>query len=156
MLRSQTQAPDFQLQDQHEVVRTLQEQKGKWTLVYFYPKDDTPGCTKEACAIRDVFEDFNRLGVTVFGVSKDSPSSHKAFSEKYSLPFSLLSDPSAEMITAYGAWGKKSWFGKQIDGIQRVSYLIGPDLTIVRAYPKVDPANHALELLSDLKTLVSS
>jgi len=155
MLPIHAQAPDFTLKNQDGNSQSLSDQKGKWTLVYFYPKDDTPGCTKEACAIRDVFEDFQKLKVAVFGVSKDSPESHKAFAEKYGLPFTLLSDPSGEMISAYGAWGKKTWFGKQIEGIQRVSYLIGPDLSIVRAYPKVDPANHALELLADLRKLVA-
>lgn len=154
MLRTKTNAPDFTLPDQNGEIHTLEDQKGKWTLIYFYPKDDTPGCTKEACAIRDVFNDYERLGVKVFGVSKDNPSSHKAFAEKYGLPFTLLSDETGEMINTYKAWGNKTWFGKQITGIQRVSYLVGPDLTIVRAYPKVDPANHALEILTDLKELV--
>lgn len=155
MLRTKTSAPDFKLFDQDRNEHTLQERKGEWTLIYFYPKDDTPGCTKEACAIRDVYNDFARLGVVVFGVSKDTPESHKAFAEKYELPFTLLSDENAEMINAYKAWGKKTWFGKKIEGIQRVSYLIGPDLTIVRTYPKVDPANHALQILSDLKSLTA-
>jgi thioredoxin-dependent peroxiredoxin len=155
MLRLHSTAPLFSLPDQDGVVHTLQDQKGKWTLVYFYPKDDTPGCTTEACAIRDVFNDYERMGVSVFGVSKDNPASHKVFAEKYGLPFILLSDEDGSMINTYNAWGEKKWFGKQITGIQRVSYLIGPDLTIVRRYPKVDPANHALEILTDLKDLVS-
>jgi len=142
-------APDFVLTDQHGQVHALQDQKGKWTLIYFYPKDDTPGCTKEACAIRDVYNDFEKLGVTVFGVSKDSPSSHKAFAEKYALPFTLLSDESGEVIQAYKAWGGKKLFGRSLEGILRISYLIDPHLTIARAYPKVDPANHALEILRD-------
>jgi thioredoxin-dependent peroxiredoxin len=154
MLRIHSKAPEFSLPDQNETVHTLQEQEGKWTLIYFYPKDDTPGCTTEACAIRDIFNDYERMGVHVFGVSKDTPASHKAFAEKYGLPFTLLSDEDGEMINAYKAWGEKSWFGKQITGIQRVSYLIGPDLTIVRVYPKVDPASHALEILADLRELI--
>jgi thioredoxin-dependent peroxiredoxin len=153
MLKEGKLAPSFALLDQDRVEHSLQAQKGKWTLVYFYPKDDTPGCTKEACAIRDVYNDYERMGVKVFGVSKDDPASHKVFAEKYELPFTLLSDESGAMIEAYEAWGQKKWFGKQITGIQRISYLIGPDLTVVRAYPKVDPANHALEILTDLQEL---
>lgn len=148
-------APLFILKDQNGNEHDLQTQKGKWTLIYFYPKDDTPGCTKEACAIRDVFNDYATMGVTVYGVSKDSPASHKEFAEKYGLPFTLLSDETGAMIESYGAYGEKKWFGKQIEGIQRVSYLVGPDLTIARAYPKVDPANHALEILTDLRELLS-
>lgn len=154
MLTTGQQAPDFSLSDQDQHAHTLFEQKGKWTLVYFYPKDDTPGCTKEACAIRDVYNDFERMGVTVFGVSKDSPASHKKFIEKYELPFTLLSDEHKEMINAYGAWGEKKAFGVTKEGILRISYLIGPDLAIAKVYPDVDPANHALQILKDLKELV--
>jgi peroxiredoxin Q/BCP len=148
-------APDFVLSDQDQHQHTLSEQKGKWTLIYFYPKDDTPGCTKEACAIRDVYNDFERMGVTVFGVSKDSPASHKKFIEKYELPFTLLSDEQGEMIDTYGAWGEKKTFGTTREGILRISYLIGPDLIIAKVYPHVDPANHALQILKDLRELVS-
>jgi len=155
MLNPKTNAPDFTLQDQNEVEHSLSEQKGKWTLIYFYPKDDTPGCTKEACAIRDVYNDFERMGVTVFGVSKDSPASHKKFIEKYELPFTLLSDESTEMMQAYEVWEEKSMMGKKFMGTIRTSYLIAPDLTIAKVYPKVDPANHALEILKDLKELVA-
>lgn len=154
MLTSGTVAPDFTLHNQDGIACTLKEQKGKWTLIYFYPKDDTAGCTKEACAIRDVYNDFAGMGVTVFGVSKDSPESHKKFIEKYGLPFTLLSDESTEMMCAYGAWKEKSIFGKKKLGIIRISYLVGPDLTIIKVYPKVDPANHALEILTDIQDLV--
>jgi len=154
MLRIGTKAPDFKLLDQDNKECTLAQRAGKWTIIYFYPKDDTPGCTTEACAIRDIYNDFKRMGVDVIGVSKDSPESHKQFAEKYELPFTLLSDPEGKMIEAYKAWGKKSWFGKKITGIMRISYLVDPHLSIMRAYPKVDPANHALEILTDLKDLV--
>lgn len=156
MLNTRDIAPDFTLLDQDEQVHSVSKEKGKWLLVYFYPKDDTPGCTKEACAIRDVYEDFNRMGVTVFGVSKDSPHSHKQFSLKYGLPFTLLSDEKGEMIEAYGAWGEKKMFGKSFMGILRVSYLIDPNGTIAKVYPDVDPANHALEILKDLKELTGA
>lgn len=155
MLEQGTKAPNFNLRDQDGNEKTLQSQMGKWTLIYFYPKDDTPGCTKEACVIKEVYADFEAMGVTVFGVSKDTPASHKKFIKKYGLPFILLSDEEGTMIEAYGAWGGKKMFGKSFDGIQRISYIIAPDLTIARAYPKVDPANHALELLTDLKDIVS-
>lgn len=154
MLSSGIKSPLFTLSDQDEAVHSLSDQEGKWTLIYFYPKDDTAGCTKEACAIRDVYNDFGRLGVTVFGVSKDSPKSHKKFALKYDLPFTLLSDQKGDMIEAYQAWGEKSMFGRRFMGIQRVSYLIAPDLTIAKVYPKVDPANHALEILKDIKDLI--
>lgn len=154
MLTSGTPAPHFALFDQDGTEHALARQKGKWTLIYFYPKDDTPGCTKEACAIRDVYNDFKRMGVTVFGVSKDSPASHKKFIEKYELPFTLLSDQTMQMMKDYEAWGEKTKMGRTFEGTLRVSYLIAPDLTIAKAYPDVDPANHALELLKDLKELV--
>ncbi len=147
-------APAFSLPDQNKVIWQLAAQKGKWTLVYFYPKDDTPGCTKEACAIRDVYDDFERMDVGVFGVSKDTPESHRAFCEKYGLPFTLLSDVDGKMIEEYGAWKETTSSGVTSSGIARVSYLIGPDLTIVKTYPDVDPANHALQILQDLKTYI--
>ena len=154
MLAIGTTAPLFTLLDQDSVSHSLADQTGKWTLVYFYPKDDTPGCTKEACAIRDVYNDFTKMGFTVFGVSKDSPASHKKFAQKYELPFTLLSDETTEMMQAYEVWGEKSMFGKKYMGIKRASYLIASDLTIAKAYPDVDPANHALPILKDLKELV--
>lgn len=155
MLKKGDSAPEYLLPDQDNKERKLADQQRKWTVIYFYPKDDTPGCTTEACAIRDIYNDFMRMGVDVIGVSKDSPESHKQFAEKYELPFTLLSDKDGEMINAYKAWGKKSWFGKEIEGIKRVSYLVSPDLTIARIYPKVDPTNHALELLTDLKDAIA-
>ncbi len=154
MLNINAAAPQFSLLDQDSHTRTLSEFAGQWIVIYFYPKDDTPGCTKEACAIADVYNDFAKLGVTVLGVSKDSPTSHKKFAEKYSLPFTLLSDESTEMIQAYGAWVEKSMYGKKYMGIDRITYLVNPDGQIANVYPKVDPATHALEILSDLKALL--
>ena len=147
-------APSFSLPDETGRVRTLSEYKGKWVVLYFYPKDDTPGCTKEACAIRDVFEDFSRMGVTVLGVSKDSPESHTAFKEKYGLPFTLLSDEAGSMIEAYGAWQEKTMFGKTGMGIARITYIINPEQSIEKAYEEVDPANHALQLLAELEGIL--
>jgi thioredoxin-dependent peroxiredoxin len=151
MLKIGRKAPAFKLADQDGKVHTLKDYAGKLILIYFYPKDDTPGCTKEACMIAEVYKDFKRNGVAVLGVSKDSPKSHKKFALKYNLPFTLLSDESTEMIQAYGAWGEKKMMGKTYMGAFRLSYLVGPDGKIVKVYPDVDPATHALTLLTDIK-----
>ncbi len=154
MLKVGRKAPSFSLADQDGVTHTLKQYAGQWTLLYFYPKDDTPGCTKEACAIADVFKDFKRMKVNVLGVSKDSVKSHKKFVEKYSLPFTLLSDPTMEMMDKYGAFVVKKMYGKEVRGTNRISYLIGRDGKIAKVYPEVDPANHALELIKDLKQIL--
>ncbi len=153
MLNIGTLAPDFTLLDQDGVSQSLKTYRGKYVLLYFYPKDDTPGCTKEAYTIADVYNDFSKLNVVVLGVSKDTPSSHKKFAEKYSLPFTLLSDTDAAVIETYGAWQEKTMFGKTALGISRISYLIDSEGKIVKVYPKVDPASHALEILKDIKSL---
>jgi len=145
MLEIKTLAPDFKLSDQDAKVHSLSDHKGGYVLVYFYPKDDTPGCTAEACAIRDAYKDFESNGVKVFGISADSVASHRQFAEKYGLPFTLLADPTKEVITAYGASGFP--FNK------RISYLIGPDGMIAKVYPKVDPAHHGVEILKDIYAL---
>jgi peroxiredoxin Q/BCP len=155
MLTKQQAAPNFSLPDETGTTRTLTAEVGKWVVIYFYPKDDTPGCTKEACAIRDIYDEFAELGVTVFGVSKDSVASHAKFKDKYQLPFTLLSDESGEMINAYGALQEKSMFGKTYRGIQRMSYLIDPAGNVAKVYPKVSPTEHAHEILADIKTLQS-
>ncbi len=153
MLKVGRKAPLFAVQDQNANEQKLKTYLGQWNLIYFYPKDDTPGCTKEACMIADVYKDFKRLKVNVFGMSKDSVKSHKKFADKYNLPFTLLSDPDMAIITKYGAFKEKSMFGKPVRGTVRISYLIAPDGTIAKVYPNVDPANHALELLKDIKQL---
>jgi peroxiredoxin Q/BCP len=127
--------------------------EGKWVLVYFYPKDDTPGCTKEACTIAEVYDEFAALGVMVFGISKDTPGSHRKFADKYNLPFTLLSDPEMAVITDYGAFKPMKMFGKPARGTHRISYLINPGGQVAKVYEAVDPANHALELLSDIREL---
>lgn len=154
MLKVGKKAPTFKLQDQDGVVHTHKEFQGKLTLLYFYPKDDTPGCTKEACAIADVFKDFKRMGVTVFGMSKDTVKSHKKFATKHNLPFTLLSDETMETITKYGAFVEKQMYGKPVRGTLRISYLIDREGKVAKVYPEVDPANHALELLKDLKQII--
>ncbi len=144
-LQPGTPAPEFSLQDHTGTMRTLSEFKGSYVVLYFYPKDDTPGCTKEACMIRDVYNDFETNGVIVLGVSKDSPESHVKFKEKYQLPFILLSDMDKSVIDTYGA-----------DGIlfnKRITYVIDPNGIIAKIYPNVDPAGHAMELLNDIKNL---
>lgn len=153
MLKVGKKAPSFALQDQNDQKQTLKNYAGQWVLLYFYPKDDTPGCTKEACMIAEVYKDFKRLKVNVFGVSKDTPKSHLKFATKYQLPFTLLSDPEMAVITKYGAFKEKKMFGKVARGTLRISYIIAPDGTIAKVYPEVDPASHALELIKDLKAL---
>lgn len=153
MLKVGKKAPSFKLLDQNENMVALKDFVGKWTLIYFYPKDDTPGCTKEACSIAEVYGDFKKQGVVVLGVSKDNPKSHSKFAAKYNLPFTLLSDPTMEMMDKYGALVEKSMYGKTVRGTSRISYLVNPEGKIAKVYEKVDPANHALELLADIKVL---
>ena len=153
MLQEGKKAPSFSMLDQSEEKHTLKQYAGEWILIYFYPKDDTPGCTKEACTIAEVYNDFERLGVKVLGVSKDSPRSHQKFAEKYNLPFTLLSDPEMQMIVKYGALKEKKMFGRAVRGTHRISYLIDPDGKIAKIYPTVDPASHAAQLLQDIKEL---
>jgi peroxiredoxin Q/BCP len=150
---SMKKAPHFSLPDQDNVVHSLEEYLGSWILIYFYPKDDTPGCTREACAFRDIADVYKQKNVTVIGISKDSVSSHKKFAEKHRLTFTLLSDESTNIIKAYGAWGEKKFMGRTFDGIKRISFLIGPDQTIQKEYLKVDVFNHAKEILNDLEML---
>lgn len=146
-------APDFTLPDQGGEEHTLSDYQGKWVLLYFYPKDDTPGCTKEACGIRDHFAAYKRAKITVFGVSPDSVKSHAKFVEKYELPFTLLADADKEVVQAYGVWGKKKFMGKEYMGVSRVSFLIDPKGKIAKVYPKVKPEEHAEEVLADRKAL---
>ncbi|MDR3642654.1 MAG: peroxiredoxin [Candidatus Doudnabacteria bacterium] len=145
MLNAGTKAPEFTLLDDGLNKISLSDFAGKYVVVYFYPEDDTPGCTKEACAIRDFFGEFEKQGIVVLGISKDSPESHKKFKEKYHLPFTLLSDPERQVITGYGAAeGARN---------KRVSYVIDPHGIIVKTYPNVDPSSHAAEILNDFKSL---
>lgn len=124
-------------------------------LIYFYPKDDTPGCTKEACAIRDAWADFESAGLKVIGVSKDSERSHLKFQDKYTLPFPLIADTELELANAFGVFGEKKFMGRIYDGIHRMSFLIAADGTILKTYPKVKPAEHAAQVLEDLTHFIS-
>ena len=151
MLKEGDKAPQFELKDQHGKTHKLSDYKGKKFVIYFYPKDNTPGCTKEACAFRDNFSVYKKKGVVVLGISKDSEASHKKFADKFDLPFTLLSDPKSETIEKYGAWKEKSMYGKTFMGIARITYLIDEKGKILKVYPKVKPDEHAKEILADLK-----
>jgi len=124
--------------------------KGKNVILYFYPRDDTPGCTKEACAFRDHFAEFKKRGAVVLGVSPDSVKSHDKFTEKFKLPFTLLADEDKKIVGAYGVWGEKSFMGRKYLGVFRVTFLIGPDGRIKKIWPAVKPEEHAAEVLAAL------
>ena len=143
-------APFFALPDQFGTVHTLAAMRGKRVLLYFYPKDDTEGCTKQACAIRDALPDFKKLGITVFGVSTDSVQSHAKFVKKYGLPFTLLSDEGKEVVKKYGVWEKKKFMGREYMGTARTSFLIGADGIIEKIYENVKPETHAAVVLDYL------
>jgi peroxiredoxin Q/BCP len=143
-------APDFSLKDSEGQRHSLKDYVGKWIVLYFYPKDDTPGCTVEACSLRDARDDIVGLGAEVIGVSMDDAPSHETFKAKHSLNFTLLSDPNRKMIDAYGAWGKKM-FGKE--GILRRTFIIDPSGTVVKVYGRVTPLGHGEEVVRDLKVL---
>lgn len=153
MLTVNSKAPDFALEDKDGKIHTFADFPGKWKVIYFYPKDDTPGCTKEACGFRDNFENFKGKGIEVIGISKDTPTSHAKFIQKYNLNFILLADPDKKTIKAYGAWGKKKFMGREFDGIFRVTYLIDPEGMIRKVYEKVKPEIHAAEILKDWQDL---
>lgn len=147
-------APDFELRDENDKLHRLADYKGRWLVVYFYPKDDTPGCTTEACNFRDARDALAEYGnAAVVGISKDSVKSHKKFSEKHNLNFTLLSDPDHEVIEAYGAWGPKKFMGRDFLGIKRNTYIIDPKGNIVREYENVSPKTHIALLLDDLRNL---
>ncbi len=153
MLEQGTMAPDFSLTDQEGNKHSLGDYRGKWVIIYFYPKDMTPGCTTEACNFRDDFPNFQMMDTVILGISKDSAMRHKKFSEKYQLPFLLLSDESGEVCEKYDVWKQKSLYGKSFMGIIRSTYLIDPVGIITKVYPKVNVKLHAADLLNDLKGL---
>lgn len=150
ILKAGKKAPEFSLTDQSGKIRKLSDHLGKWVLLYFYPKDDTSGCTAEACAIRDDYPDFKKLKCTVLGVSVDPVKSHVKFKEKYDLPFTLLSDENKKVVERYGVWQEKSMYGKKYMGTMRTSFLIDPEGKIAKVYEKVKPETHAKEVLKDL------
>jgi peroxiredoxin Q/BCP len=146
-------APEFTLPDQDGVVHALSSYKGKWVLLYFYPKDNTPGCTIEACTIRDQFKDFTKIDAVVLGVSTDSVKSHKRFVDAFNLPFTLLADETKEVVGKYGVFGEKKMMGRTYMGVRRSSFLIDPAGNIAKVYEKVKPETHAEEVLADLNKL---
>lgn len=146
-------APAFSAPDQEGKVHSLKDYAGSWVILYFYPKDDTPGCTKEACGFRDNLPKFKKMDATVLGVSVDSVKKHAKFVEKYGLPFTLLADEEKEIVNAYGVWGKKKFMGREYMGTNRVSFLIDPKGKIAKIYETVKPDVHPTEVLEDLKAL---
>ena len=144
-------APDFKLQDKDGRVSTLSGFRGKKVVLYFYPKDNTPGCTKQACAFASAYDGFKTKGVEVIGVSKDSVASHVKFAEKYNLPFILISDPELKAIKAYDVWQEKKMYGKVTFGVVRTTYVIDEEGIIEKVMPKVKPDTNAAEILEYLK-----
>lgn len=147
-LSAGTQAPEFKLTDEKGDLHQLSDYKGQTIVLYFYPKDDTPGCTKEACSFRDSYKDFSDAGVEVIGISPDSEKSHSKFIEKYELPFLLLSDPDHRVCEAYGVWGLKKYMGREYEGVLRTTFIIGPTGEIKRVFENVKPADHSQEVLA--------
>ena len=150
MLKIGTKAPAFELPDQNGEMHTLEEYRGKKVILYFYPKDMTAGCTKQACAFGELYPQFAEKGAVVLGVSKDSVASHKKFEEKYSLPFTLLSDPRLDCIQAYDVWKEKTMYGKKTMGVVRTTYLIDEEGIIVKAFGKVKAADNPAQMLAEL------
>ena len=151
-LKEGDQAPNFMVDTSGGERVSLADFVGKNVILYFYPKDDTPGCTKEACAFRDGYADFKRRGAVVLGVSTDPVKAHDKFVEKFKLPFTLLADTDKKIVEAYGVWGEKSFMGRKYQGTHRVTFLIGPDGKIKKIWPKVKPEEHPAEVLATLIT----
>jgi thioredoxin-dependent peroxiredoxin len=144
-------APDFALSDETGTTRRLADFRGQTVILYFYPKDDTPGCTTEACNFRDDYSAYEKAGVTILGVSPDSPQSHTKFKKKFGLPFSLLADEDHAICEAYGVWGEKKFMGREYMGVLRTTFLIAPDGSLKKIYENVKPADHSAELLAAIK-----
>lgn len=151
MLNVGDQAPDFTLKNEAGEDVTLSSFQGKPVILYWYPRDDTPGCTTEACSFRDAYGEFERAGAVVLGASTDDAKSHAKFKSKYNLPFTLLSDPDHQVAEQYGVWGKKKFMGREFDGINRVTYLIDEHGVVKQVWPKVKPEGHADEILAELQ-----
>ncbi|MDO4482163.1 MAG: thioredoxin-dependent thiol peroxidase [Bacillota bacterium] len=151
MLETGTKAPEFSLPDQNGVVHTLSEYAGKKVILYFYPKDNTPGCSKQACGFSELYPQFEEKGAVVIGISKDSVASHKKFEEKYNLGFTILSDKELEAIKAYDVWQEKKNYGKVSMGVVRTTYLIDENGIIVKAFGKVKAADNPAQMLGELE-----
>lgn len=148
-----SQAPDFSLPDENGDLRRLSDYRGKVVVLYFYPKDDTPGCTTEACGFRDQYQDYEQAGVAVIGISPDDIKKHQKFKAKYNLPFTLLADTDHTVCELYGVWGRKKFMGKEYDGVFRTTFLIGKDGTILRVFENVKPEGHSQEILKVLEEI---
>ena len=146
-------APSIVLKDQNGQEVKLSDYKGRWVLVYFYPKDDTPGCTVEACGLRDNLSVLNKLKLDVLGISPDDVASHKKFADKFKLTFKLLADEQKQVVEAYGVWGLKKFMGKEYMGVNRTSFLVDPGGRIAKIYDKVKPEAHPAEVLADVTLL---
>ena len=155
MLETGTKAPDFSLPDQDGVMHSLSQYRGKKVILYFYPRDNTPGCTKQACGFRDLYPQFTEKGAVVLGVSKDSVASHKKFQEKYQLSFPILSDTELEVIQAYDVWKEKKLYGKVSMGVVRITYLIDENGIISKAFGKVMTAQNPEQMLEELNDIIS-
>ena len=154
MISEKIKAPDFKVNDQNEHSVSLSDFKGKKVILYFYPKDNTPGCTKEACSFRDNHNDLSKLNAVVLGVSPDSGKSHTNFISKFSLPFTLLSDPDHNLAETFGAWGEKKMYGKTYEGIIRSTVIIDEKGIVEKTFPKVKAAEHGKEVLDYLRSLI--
>ena len=151
MLEIGTKAPDFSLPDQNGQIHTLEQYKGKKVILYFYPKDNTSGCTKQACGFAELYPQFTEKGAVVIGVSRDSVASHKRFEEKYHLPFILLADTETKVLQMYGAWQEKKLYGKVSMGVVRTTYLIDENGIIIKAFDKVKAADNPAQMLGELE-----
>ncbi|MBA4385608.1 MAG: thioredoxin-dependent thiol peroxidase [Anaerolinea sp.] len=150
MITENTPAPDFALLDETGTSRKLSDYRGTDVILYFYPKDDTPGCTTEACAFRDDYSEYEKAGVMILGLSADSPKSHAKFKQKYQLPFTLLSDEDHKVCELYGVWAKKKMMGREYMGILRTTYLISKEGLVKKVFEEVKPAGHSKEILAAL------
>ena len=155
MLETGTKAPDFSLPDQDGVMHSLSRYRGKKVILYFYPRDNTPGCTKQACGFRDLYPQFTEKGAVVLGVSKDSVASHKKFQEKYQLSFPILSDTELQVIQAYDVWKEKKLYGKVSMGVVRTTYLIDENGIISKAFGKVKAEQNPEQMLEELNDIIS-
>jgi len=143
-------APDFELADETGTLRNLSDFRGKPVVLYFYPKDDTQGCTTEACNFRDDYDQYKQAGVVILGISPDNPKSHTKFKAKYNLPFSLLADTDHRVCELYGVWGLKKFMGREYDGVFRTTFLIDATGTILKVFENVHPSGHSAEVLGAL------
>ena len=146
-------APEFTLEDDAGETVSLSDLRGKPVVLYFYPKDDTPGCTAQACGIRDAYGEFEQAGAVVLGVSPDRVSKHVKFKEKYDLPFTLLADPEHEVAERYGVWGEKKYMGRSYMGVSRTTFVIAPDGTVAEVMENVKPDSHADDVLASLAAI---